>query len=360
MLKELLQERDLLPILQMDDGSQVTKDNWESRRKELRAALEKYSYGHTPEVPDQVWGVVIEEDNDAFAGKCCLQKIRVVFNMERGVFDFPFQLIVPKNVKRPPVFLNIGFLRELPNKYVPAEEITDAGYALAMVCYEDIVNDAHYGDYSDGLAAFFGVDICRGPEEWGKIGMWAYGASRILDYLFTREDVDAVICTHDHLDHLDPDTVGQIHDAQRFLTTVEGNAHMEKLGKANVQALRTGESVTVGDCKLTAVFACHTVEAFGLIVEAEGKVLYFSGDTLYDEQLLRVREYHPDIVFLCINGRLGNMNVNEALRVAKGIGAKINIPNHYDMFASNSEDPHLFADFISGGMILEFNRPYKF
>ena len=171
---------------------------------------------------------------------------------------------------------------------------------------------------------------------------------------------DAVICTHDHLDHLDPDTVGQIHDAQRFLTTVEGKAHMEKLGKANVQALRTGESVTVGDCKLTAVFACHTVEAFGLIVEAEGKVLYFSGDTLYDEQLLRVREYHPDIVFLCINGRLGNMNVNEALRVAKGIGAKINIPNHYDMFVSNSEDPHLFADFISGGMILEFNRPYKF
>ena len=42
----------------------------------------------------------------------------------------------------------------------------------------------------------------------------------------------------------------------------------------------------------------------------------------------------------------------------KEIGAKINIPNHYDMFESNSENPHLFADEISGGLILEFNKIY--
>ena len=35
------------------------------------------------------------------------------------------------------------------------------------------------------------------------------------------------------------------------------------------------------------------------------------------------------------------MNVDEALITAKRIGAKINIPNHYDMFASNSENPYL-------------------
>ena len=54
------------------------------------------------------------------------------------------------------------------------------------------------------------------------------------------------------------------------------------------------------------------------------------------------------------------MNVDEALVVAKNIGAKVNIPNHYDMFASNSENPHLFSDRISGGMVLEFNRNYYF
>lgn len=170
---------------------------------------------------------------------------------------------------------------------------------------------------------------------------------------------DAVICTHDHLDHLDPDTVTKMSDNQFFITTHGGKETLASLGKHNVKALSLNESIRVGDFELKAVFANHTVEAFGLIVRAEGKTLYFSGDTLFDERLLSVREYAPDATFICINGRLGNMNVCEALTVAKAIGAKINVPNHYDMFKSNSEDPRLFTDEIAGGLILEFNRTYR-
>ena len=53
------------------------------------------------------------------------------------------------------------------------------------------------------------------------------------------------------------------------------------------------------------------------------------------------------------------MNVEQARITANKIGARINIPNHYDMFASNGEDPHLFADRIHGGFIMEFNRAYR-
>lgn len=169
---------------------------------------------------------------------------------------------------------------------------------------------------------------------------------------------DAVICTHDHLDHLDPDTVSQMAREQFFITTAEGKTHLEALGRTNVTALHAGESLMVGDFQITAVFADHTVEAIGLMVEGAGKKLYFSGDTLYNEQLFAIADHRPDMTFICINGRLGNMNVEEALKVAKAIGAKVNIPNHYDMFASNSEDPHLFADRMDGGRILEFNRIY--
>ena len=188
------------------------------------------------------------------------------------------------------------------------------------------------------------------------------GRPRVLPIPIAAKDIncDAVICTHNHLDHLDPDTVAQINDKQFFITTNEGKIELEKMGKTNVTALKVGESITVGDFEITAVFADHTVEAFGLIIKAENKTLYFSGDTLYNEKLFEIAEYRPDITFICINGRLGNMNVEDALIIAKQIGAKLNVPNHYDMFESNSENPFLFSDNISGGMILEFNKYYYF
>lgn len=188
------------------------------------------------------------------------------------------------------------------------------------------------------------------------------GRPRMLPIPINPEDVkcDAVICTHNHLDHLDPDTVKDINNGQFFITTNDGKFELEKIGKTNVAALNMEESITIGDFKITAVFADHTVEAFGLIINVENKNLYFSGDTLYNKKLFEIAKYEPDIAFICINGKLGNMDVNEALSVAKKIGAKVNVPNHYDMFASNSEDPCLFADNINGGMVLKFNEYYDF
>ena len=189
----------------------------------------------------------------------------------------------------------------------------------------------------------------------------ASGKARLLPIPIEPRDFscDAVICTHDHLDHLDPDTVTAMKDSQLFITTNGGKERLAALGRNNVTAIVEGESVKIGDFAITAVFADHTVEAFGVIVKAEGKTLYFSGDTLYNEKLFGIKKYSPDVTFICINGRLGNMNVEEALVTAKQIGARINIPTHYDMFASNSEDPRLFADNIDGGVILEFNKEYE-
>ena len=186
------------------------------------------------------------------------------------------------------------------------------------------------------------------------------GRPRTLPIPTNPKDIrcDAVICTHNHLDHLDPDTVSEIPPNQYYITTNEGAAELKRLGRENAAVLNVGDSIKIGDFELTAVFADHTVEAFGLIVKAEGKTLYLSGVTLFNEKLFAIADYKPDYTFICINGRLGNMNVKEALITAEKIGAAVNIPNHYDMFESNSEDPALFTDNIKGGKTLEFNKEY--
>ena len=201
MIKELLKERDLLPILKMNDGREVTPELWPERRAEMLEALQKYSYGYTPEVLSPGEGQIVMEDVKGFAGLALDQRIEVSFDTPSGKFSGPVWLVVPHNVEKPPVMLHLYF-NNFIQPTLPVEEIIGNGFALAVVNYEDIVNDHRGGDYSDGLAKAFGTDNPRKPDEWGKIGMWAYALSRVLDYLLTRDDIDGqrtVISGHSRL-----------------------------------------------------------------------------------------------------------------------------------------------------------------
>lgn len=196
LLQNKLNERNLLPILTMNDGTPVTKETWAQRRVELREALETYSYGRTLPLPTRVWGTVVEKLDVAYANKATQEKLEISFETDCGVFTFPCWLFRPKKVEKPRVILNVHFRYGMPTHMpaihrVPVEDILDNGYALLSLAYVDVVNDNLNGDYSDGMAAYFGVTKERAAEEWGKIGMWSYAASRTLDYLLTREDLDA-------------------------------------------------------------------------------------------------------------------------------------------------------------------------
>ena len=172
---------------------------------------------------------------------------------------------------------------------------------------------------------------------------------------------DAVICTHDHLDHLDTGAVPDMPADTFFVATYEGCDTLDKLGRTNHRAVREGDAFDVGAIRVRIVYALHTCEAFGVILEADGIRLYISGDTLYDEKLFDIARYKPDITCICINGRMGNMNVQEAVVTAKNIGARLNIPDHYDMFATNMEDPAKFTrEFAEDAAFTpEFDREYK-
>ncbi|NLA84228.1 MAG: acetylxylan esterase [Clostridiales bacterium] len=194
MLIEELRRRELPPLFTMNDGRPCTADLWRERRAEILDILQRNIYGYTPPPPEKVTGEVeAEEGERAFAGKVLQQRIRITFDTPKGDFSFPLYLFLPRNIPKPPLFLHIAFRPDIPDRYNPIEEITDNGFGLAFFHYKDVVNDNLHGDYSDGLGKLFidtGTSKKRPSDQWGKIGMWAYAASRALDYLLTRDDVD--------------------------------------------------------------------------------------------------------------------------------------------------------------------------
>ena len=180
----------MLPSLFTSDVH--TAEDWRRRRHELIDLLSREEYGFTPAAPASVKAAVVSTENIC-AGKGILSRIELTFDTPAGPFTFPFNLVVPKFVRPAPAFVALCFRPDIPDKYLPIEEIIDHGFDVASLHYKDITSD---GPEIDGLAAQYPIDPDTG---WGKLGMWAFAASRVMDYLETLDEIDhARVCVIGH------------------------------------------------------------------------------------------------------------------------------------------------------------------
>lgn len=157
---------------------------------------------------------------------------------------------------------------------------------------------------------------------------------------------DAVLCTHDHLDHLDPETIAMIarhYPRCRFGGPERARRHLADLGIDSPLLLEIGRPVKLGPFGITPVFARHSdPSAAGLVIEADGRRIYLTADTEYDDRLFSAATAAPDALLICINGRLGNMTWQEAAQAARRLRPPLALPMHYGLFAENTEDPAPF------------------
>ena len=157
---------------------------------------------------------------------------------------------------------------------------------------------------------------------------------------------DYYLATHDHMDHLDTDFIRQMDPAGvRFVCPESCKTALLGLGRGidegQVTVVKQGDALELDGFTLRAVYADHTPDSVGFVVTAQGIALYITGDTLYGDAVGAGAD--ADIICCCTNGRWGNMNAEEAVRVALRSGAKLAIPNHYGMFAKNTADPAEFC-----------------
>lgn len=173
-----------VPDFFINQGKKITAlADWENYRQTLKELLLKEEYGFYPEKIQP--SIKTEVDYVNFAGKAVWE--RVYFTFERGGKSHTVvtHLILPKGKTNVPVFLSLNFQKEVPNKYLPTEEIIDTGFGVFAFCYEEVTTDN--GDFTNGLCGLFEKD---GKCEFGKISIWAYFASICMDYLLTRKEVD--------------------------------------------------------------------------------------------------------------------------------------------------------------------------
>lgn len=170
-------------------------------------------------------------------------------------------------------------------------------------------------------------------------------------------EVDVVLASHKHSDHLDPGTLPDLMAATPASVLVLPEAileHAAGLGLPRERLIGTdaGRVVERAGFRIRAVPAAHeTIERdehgrhlyLGYVIECAGRRLYHSGDSLAYEGLAKALGPGPfDVLFLPINGRdpargvPGNMTSAEAVDLAATVRPRFVVPHHYDMFTFNT------------------------
>ena len=171
--------------------------------------------------------------------------------------------------------------------------------------------------------------------------------------------VDAICITHGHFDH--------IHDAvplaKKFSPEVvaifETCQWLESQGVKNTRPMNKGGSQQIGPATVTMTHAVHSCgildggkiiyggEAAGYVLRfADGRALYFSGDTgVFSDMELIQELYEPVLAFLPI-GDLFTMGPREAALACGMLRPQRIVPMHFGTFPALTGTPERLAELV--------------
>lgn len=218
--------------LRAADGTLIsTAAEWMNNgRPRVLAKMAEELYGDQPPRPDIMEVKTLSVREDALDNTAIRKEVELTFAMNNGRrHSIIVLLYVPRDRRGPvPTFLNLNFHGNHtvtdekdviitgtgnPNKNFLNEEsrgchcernsfreVVARGYASCTACYHDLFPDSH-GCWDKSIFMLFGnfSDFFGSHSRYSAIGGWAWGLSRILDYLETEETVDSTrVMLHGH------------------------------------------------------------------------------------------------------------------------------------------------------------------
>ena len=190
-------------VLKLANGKPVRDaDTWfKQRRPEILKLFQTEIYGRIPDNAPKVKWEVASTEKGAMNGKATMKKIVGHMSDKADGPRMNVTMYVPAKATAPvPVILTITFgggtgkgAKLGGGKAEPiSAEILDRGWAYATIGYGDIQPDRDNA-YKEGV---IGLTLKPGQDkpaadEWGGVSAWAWGISRIVDYLETDKAIDA-------------------------------------------------------------------------------------------------------------------------------------------------------------------------
>jgi len=226
-------DEDRVPGYQLPDpliceNGEAVRDieSWRQRRAEILELFRTHVYGHGPGAHHSVRSELLESAPDALGGRAVREQVRLRFG-ERSTPRLDVLIYRPAHSDGAvPAFLGLDFFGNhtihpdpriiLSDQWMPdeprhgiedhratersrgtsasrwpVETIVERGYALIVAYCGDLDPDYDDGFQNGVHPLFYRDDQSRpDPDQWGSIGAWAWGLSRILDLLESHPTVD--------------------------------------------------------------------------------------------------------------------------------------------------------------------------
>ena len=216
--------------------------------------------------------------------------------------------------------------------------------------------------HSTVLLNFYGLTILTDPVLGKRVGadtlIGTIGAKRLVAPALRVNqlpNIDLVLLSHAHMDHLDPATLRRLPGSPRAVSAHATSDLLQDCSFKATETLAWGAQTRIataqGDLNLRAFEVKHwgarwKLDAYrgynGYVLEREGKKLLFGGDTAFSKSFRTLRPLGPfDFAIMPIGAYqpwvCSHCTPEQAIRMANDAGANYFLPVHFKTFAFGRE-----------------------
>jgi hypothetical protein len=222
------------PLIFNDGRKLLSAGEWPARREEIYKMFQNEVYGISPVWNGKISSSELSSDPHALNDKATRREVNVSLKNGNRELKFTLLIYLPHSQQPVPVFLGYNFNGNhtvtdergiavtgswmqndaengvTQNKATEAgrgksasqwqvNEIISKGYGLVTLYYGDIDPDFDDG-FKNGVHGLY--DTPRDSASWGSIAAWAWGLSRVMDWIETDNSIDSgrvIIIGHSRL-----------------------------------------------------------------------------------------------------------------------------------------------------------------